>query len=158
MPPKDPEKRKELIERCKQKREELRANGGRKQMDAKQYSKLQKEIKEQIKQIKNDPRITDTMMLLHKKVIEEIREVEIPSPLELLNNQQLAREKFESWCFNLIDTCKKHNIPKEQFGKILNSTYTKYHIAVLGMDIVPERLRKFIVVPEQKSNALVSAK
>lgn len=141
--------RDELRARLRQKQEAARGgknmNMNLNSMSKKQYNKLQKEVKQQIKQIKEDPRITDDMMLYHKKCLEELKDIEVPSPLELLNNEQLARGKFAQYLANLIKSCKEKNVPKEHFGSIINSTYTQYHVKVFGIDIVPEKLRRFIV-------------
>ena len=111
--------REELLDRLKKQREYSRNNTNK--MSQKKYSKLQKEVKQQMKKMKEDPRITPEMILYHKKCIEEIPNFEIPSPLELLNNEQNAREQFNSYLSNTIKSCADNNIPKEQFSKFIRT-------------------------------------
>jgi len=141
--------REDLQEKLKQRRDQSRKNDVMEtinNMSKKQHNKIQKDVKKQMKQMKEDPRITDEMIELHKKCMKELPNIEIPSPLELLNNQTLAKERFEAYINNLIKICMDKNLSKTKFIEMLNSTYTTYNIKIFGLDIVPENLRQYITL------------
>lgn len=117
----------------------------KKQVNQKQYNKLINEAKKELEKMNNDPRITPVMEELYEMSVKTYSKFTIPKPVELLNNVELATSKFKDYIVNLIDTCKKNNISKEVFIKdYLNSLYTDYHVAVLGKEIVPEKLRPLL--------------
>jgi allophanate hydrolase subunit 1 len=112
----------------------------------KEYDKLINDAKNELTKLQQDERITPEIMLLYKKVNDQFKNIEIPSPLQLLNGPEIGKQKFIEYLSKLIEMCKENNITRERFVKdFLNSDYTNYHIAVLGIEIVPEKLRSDII-------------
>ena len=60
----------------------------------KEYSKMMDQMKEELKKMNDDERITPKMTELYYKTKSTYNKVEIPSPLELLNNQDLGCQKY----------------------------------------------------------------
>jgi hypothetical protein len=111
----------------------------------KQYNKMMKTVKSEMKKLKQDDRVTDEMLLLYDKLNNEYKQVKVPSPSEILNNIDLAKTKFKEYLKSLIDKCKEYNISQQKFEKdYLNSEYTRYMVMVAGLEIVPESLRSRI--------------
>ena len=114
-------------------------------MPIKQKKKLMADAKKEIAKLKEDTRITPHIKELYSSVVKEFNKIKIPSPIELLNNPELAKQKFKEYLVDLIESCKKNNIQKEIFIELyLNSTYTKYHVELLGREVVPEKLRDLL--------------
>lgn len=104
------------------------------------------EAKTEIQKLQNDDRVTLKMIELYKKTCDEYKKITIPTPLEMLNNSEETRLKLREYYIALIDSCKKNNISQEKFiYEYLNSIYTKYHIEVLGIECIPDKLRSDIV-------------
>lgn len=134
------QKRNELRRKLREKITGMRQP--KKQVTQKTQNQMTSQLKTEIKKMSEDDRITKRMIELYAKVTDTYNKVKIPSPLELFNNQDLAKQKFKEYLSNLIKTCGENNIPKEKFiSDYLNSEYTQYHVAVLGKDIVPDKLR-----------------
>jgi len=115
-------------------------------INEKEYNKMMREAKLEMQKIQNDDRVTPRMIELYKKTCNEYKQVTIPTPIEMLNNVEEARLKLREYYSTLINSCKENNVSREKFiSDYLNSTYTKYHIEVLGIECVPEKLRPDIV-------------
>lgn len=113
------------------------------QVNPNEYKQMMKQMKEELAKMNSDERISPKMMDMYNKVSMTFAEIKVPSPLELLNNQELGKHKFKEYLCNLIKSCAEKNISKDIFIKdYLNSDYTHYHIAVLGKDVIPEKLRE----------------
>jgi hypothetical protein len=96
----------------------------------------------------NLDKVTKRMSELYETVCLDFKEsnITIPKPIELLNNPNLSKEKFKEYLENIIEVCKTNNVSKESFvNDYLNSSYTKYHIEVLGRQIIPEKLSSLIL-------------
>jgi hypothetical protein len=118
----------------------------------KEYKKMMSEVRKELKNLQEDPRVTPRMMELYQKVSQEYTQVKIPSPVELLNNQEDAKEKLREYFASLIDKCKQMNITKEKFiSDYLNSSYTEYYVNVLGSDVIPETLRANVIYCQNNS-------
>jgi hypothetical protein len=118
----------------------------RQPISEKDYNKMMNEARHEIQNLQKDDRVTPRMIELYKKTCNEYKQVTIPSPLEMLNNQEEARSKLREYYGTLINNCKEMNISREKFvSDYLNSSYTKYHIEVLGIDCVPEKLRPDLI-------------
>lgn len=112
----------------------------------KEYNKMMQKAKLEMRNLQKDERVTPRMIELYKKTCNEYKQVTIPNPLEMLNNQEESRTKLREYYGTLINNCKEMNVSREKFiSDYLNSTYTKYHVEVLGIDCVPEKLRPDIV-------------
>lgn len=108
----------------------------------KEYKKIMQETRREMKKLQEDERVTPKMMVLYEMVKSEFTQVNIPTPVEMLNNPEETRQKLKEYFSTLIEQCKKNNVSRESFiENYLNSNYTKYHIEVLGIDIIPEKLR-----------------
>jgi hypothetical protein len=112
----------------------------------KEYKKMMSEARKELRNLQEDPRVTPRMMELYQKVSQEYTQVKIPSPIELLNNQDDAKEKLREYFASLIEKCKQLNVTKEKFiSDYLNSSYTEYYVTVLGSEVIPETLRKNVI-------------
>lgn len=101
----------------------------------------------ELKKINEDPRITPKMKELYELALKTYDKTKVPSPLEMLNNVEIAREKFKLYVDALIKVCKKNNITREVFiNDYLNGIYTDYFVTVLGIEIVPENIRSYIKI------------
>lgn len=132
-------------EQIRQKLRNKIANARQPLMTQKQYNKMVKKSKKEMKKLKKDSRITDEMLLLYDKLNNEFTLSKVPSPSEILNNVELAKKEFTEYLRTLISKCKELDISQQTFEKdYLNSEYTRYLVMVAGMDIVPESLRSRI--------------
>jgi hypothetical protein len=120
----------------------------KKPVNKKQYNKLVTEATKQLKEMAelnkevNDAKITPLMLGFYDLAVQTYDEIKVPSPSELLNNVEDAKKNFKEYLATLIDTCKKTNVPRDTFVRqFLNCLYTEYHVAVLGVEVVPEKLR-----------------
>lgn len=144
MPPKkETENREELLQRLRDKRAGLREP--KKQVSEKEYKKAMSTLNTELKKVNEDPRVTLNMKTLYQKAITTYDKIKIPSPIELLNNIDDAKRNYLNYINNLIEKCKKENISREQFvDNYLNSLYTQYYVEVLGLEVVPEKLRNLV--------------
>jgi len=131
----------------------------KKPVTKKQYNKLVSESSKEIKELaklNEDSRVSPLMMGFYDLAVKTYNEIKIPSPIELINNVEDAKKNFKEYLVGLIDACKKSNVPRETFvSQYLNSLYTEYHVAVLGVEVVPEKLRselKLSVLDELNKN------
>lgn len=135
----------ELRKRCREKRESLRMP--RQQVSQKEHKKMIAMLGTELKKINEDPRITPKMKELYELALKTYDKTKVPSPLEMLNNVEIAREKFKLYVDALIKVCKKNNITREVFiNDYLNGIYTDYFVTVLGIEIVPENIRSYIKI------------
>jgi len=112
-------------------------------MTQKKYNKLVAEATKELATLKEDGRVSPLMTEFYNLTCKKYDKIKIPTPSELLDNPELAKTKFKEYLVDLIDTCKQKNIPREMFIKeYLNSLYTEYHVCILGIDVVPEKLRE----------------
>lgn len=112
----------------------------------KEYNKMMNEAKLEMQKLQQDERVTPKMMELYKKTCDEYKQVVIPTPVEMLNNQDEAILKLREYYSTLINSCKKNNVSRDKFiSDYLNSTYTKYHVEVLGINCVPDKIRPDVV-------------
>jgi hypothetical protein len=133
--------REELVKRLRAKRAELRGEG-KVAVSQKEYNKMVSGLNHELKKLNTDPRITPRMKELYERAVKTYDKLQIPSPLELLSHVEKATKKFHEFMTNMIATCKKNNIPREEFiDEYLNSLFSQYYVEVLGDDIVPENLR-----------------
>jgi hypothetical protein len=136
-------KREELKKKLYSKISTMKFKNNKIAVNPKQYGDIIKQVSTEIDKIKNDERITNRMSELYKMVKKELN-IDIPSPKELLHNIDLAKEKFKEYLKYIILYCKTENIKENIFKKYINSIYTKYYIEVLTIDVIPEKIRKFI--------------
>jgi len=131
--------KKKLRDKIKTKRE------SRPSMNQKEYNKMMNTLRKEMNETMKDERITEEMRMLYKKVRDEMVDIEIPTPEEIMKNSEIATEKFKEYLRGIVSYCKKNNITKEEFIEIyLNSNYVKYNVAVLGLEIIPEQLRGLV--------------
>ncbi len=114
----------------------------RQPINEKEYNKMMREAKLKIQKLQNDERVTPKMIDLYKRTCNEFTGTTIPTPIEMLDNVDETRINLREYFQTLIENCKKNNVSREKFiADYLNSVYTKYHVEVLGIDVIPERLR-----------------
>lgn len=144
MPPKQPSvSREELLNRLKEKRAGLRQP--KIQVSEKDYKQAMSSLTNEMKKVNEDSRITLQMKDLYQKTIVAYDKIKIPSPVELLNNVDTATKQFEQHINGMLAKCKHDKVSKEKFvDEYLNSLYTQYYISVLGLNVVPEKLRNLI--------------
>ena len=135
--------RAELLQRLRNKRSDLR--GPKTQVSEKEYKKAMSTLNSEFKKVNEDARITVQMKNLYQNCISTYSKITIPSPVELLNNVEIATKNYNDYISTLLATCKKNQVSKEKFvDDYLNSLYTQYYVTVLGLEVVPEKLREFI--------------
>jgi hypothetical protein len=114
----------------------------RQAISEKEYNKMMREAKLEMQKLQKDDRVKPRMIELYKKTCNEFKNVTIPTPIEMLNNPEDARIKLREYYTMLINSCRENNISREKFiSDYLNSVYTQYHVEVLGIECVPEKLR-----------------
>jgi len=107
----------------------------------KDLDNLKKEMNKMLNNT-NTVKVTDLMESYYDLTVKKYDKIKIPTPQELLMNVEVAKNNFKDYLNALIDNCKEKNISKEVFIKdYLNSLYTEYHVVVLTIDVVPEKLR-----------------
>ena len=67
------------------------------QVNQKTYNKMMEELATEMKKMNEDERITPKMLELYDKVSKKFDKIKVPSPLELLNNQELGKQKFKEY-------------------------------------------------------------
>lgn len=141
--------RAELLKRLHTKQQSFR-NNTRIPVSEKEHNKMVNQMKKEMTQLQNDPRITSKMTELYKQACKlyttnNKKKMVIASPFELLKNETMAKQKFAEYLSTLLMTCKEKQIEQTEFvNTYLNSIYNKYHIEVLGIDIIPVKLQPFI--------------
>jgi len=136
----------ELRQRLRSKISTMRTCNNKVQVNQKQYNQIMKQMNEELVKMKEDERITEKMQQLYQEVKETYKSIKVPTPKELLENMDLAKEKFKEYLTSLIDDCKKNGITPDKFKEHLNNKYTEYHIEVLGREIIPEKLLPLISI------------
>jgi len=107
----------------------------------KDLDNLKKEMNKMLNNT-NTVKVTALMESYYDLTVKKYDKIKIPTPQELLMNVEVAKNNFKDYLNALIDNCKEKNISKEVFIKdYLNSLYTEYHVVVLTIDVVPEKLR-----------------
>jgi hypothetical protein len=107
----------------------------------KDLDNLKKEMNKMLNNT-NTVKVTALMESYYDLTVKKYDKIMIPTPQELLMNVEVAKNNFKDYLNALIDNCKEKNISKEVFIKdYLNSLYTEYHVVVLTIDVVPEKLR-----------------
>ena len=110
----------------------------------KQYNNIINELNKEVTNINNKLKVTDSMTTLYEEV-KLLYGNNIPNPKELLSNSELAIKEFNLYLQKLITKCKENNTDIFTFRKYLNSKYTEYYIEVLGINIIPNNLKDFII-------------